>query len=251
MYIYILFISIFAFAHSEWEGIWNGREIAPNHPLARTVALLEFEDGVYCSATFLSRTTLLTAAHCLRHRNATEVSVKMRGNENQWVVKPAFQLETHPDFSYVQKPNRQVILKNDLALVHLAEPFEIEVTPAQISSRKWELGQAPFEVTDAGFGWGSRTLKLKILRTGKMKAHIERLELLGNRVGLREEMSSARQIACPGDSGGPVFLGEASSLEIIAVHSFSDGCLPGSLDRQYSELVEPSFDWIRSRVRSF
>lgn len=229
--------------------IENGNEVPPLGTLTQTVALLAFPGGGFCSASFLSSRTLLSAAHCFTRSGRPSVTVNVVGDNGRWVKTPVSSVQVHPQYSNRRGQYGQTLIRNDLAIVQLDRPFPHPVrtvtlappTPGMLAGT-WET------VTDVGYGFEAERRGSRVLRWGAMSAIVERIGQFENRDGLRQRKTTANQNVCSGDSGGAVFIGGSDSRRQVAVHSLADGCRYGSRGAS-SELVWPARAWIQPQIR--
>jgi protease YdgD len=106
------------------------RRMLPMHEQLewRGVGRLNFEDGGYCTATLLSETLVVTAAHCLfadaRRRRDSEVWFAAGYRNGKWqAIRQARRTAVHPD--YVSTPGTQANADQtvaDIALIELDAP---------------------------------------------------------------------------------------------------------------------------------
>ena len=230
--------------------IEGGKPVNPAEPLARTVALPRYPDGGWCSSSFLSARTLLTAGHCAEGRKAADVTVHVVSPTGTWESLPAKSLYSHPQYSHRTNADGDHIFRNDLAIVQLPQPFSFAVRTVTLAAPTGAMAAGEWgEVTDAGYGLGRRgDTGRPTLRWGSMVGHVAAIEQFDGREGLEQFKGSTKQNVCPGDSGGPVFLGAALSRIQIAVHSMADGCTAKSR-LTYSELLWPARAWLKAQIR--
>jgi hypothetical protein len=184
----------------------------------------------FCSGVVLTRTIILTAAHCVA--NASDTRVYLPGQPLLLLSRIA----KHPDFHADAPRTRSRSI--DLALVEIAEPLPVEfAAPPFAGAQRYEAGTA-FDI--AGFGV-SREDDAKT--SGALR--------LGH-VALRAPLSSVllwlddpqhETGACTGDSGGPVFTEDGKLAAIIA---FAEGLGSRRCGRlTQAVLVPPHLGWIQ------
>jgi hypothetical protein len=190
----------------------------------------------FCSGVVLTRTIVLTAAHCVA--NASDTRVYLPGQP----LLPLSRIAKHPDFQADAPRTRSRSI--DLALVEITEPLPAEfAAPAFAGAQRYEVGTA-FEI--AGFGV-SREDDAKT--SGALRA---------GQVILRAPLSSVllwlddphyETGACTGDSGGPVFTSDGKVAAIIAFAEGSGNRHCGKLTQ--AVLIAPHREWISNVVQSW
>jgi secreted trypsin-like serine protease len=227
----------------------NGTPISKASPLARTVALMRFKKGGFCSSSFLSSRTLLTAGHCAENHRAEDFTVMAVSADGKWEEQAASGLVNHPSYQHYKNSHGDILL-NDVAIIQLARPFSFSVRTVSLTAPTKPLtsGQSS-AITDVGYGYnrtgGGGGM---VLRYGSMAARLSPIDQFNGAPGLEHSKTSADQNVCPGDSGGPVLLGGTGSREQVAVHSLADGCTTDS-SVAFSTLVWPYRNWILPQVR--
>ena len=230
--------------------IENGNELGAVAPLAHTVALLRFgTGGGFCSASFLSSRTLLTAGHCLSGVNPRAVSVNVLNPNGGWIRVTASATAVHPGYRNYKGTYGQTMIHNDLALVQLAQPFPVPVRTVELAAFPDDRAQEWYPVFDVGYGYEYAKGGGLVLRWGQMNGRLATINQFGNRVGIEQRVTNQNQNVCPGDSGGAVLFGGIQSRQIVAVHSLSNGCGSNPSTSASSELVWPARDWILGQVR--
>jgi len=248
----LIFLSFLSEALAAPKGqprIENGIVVGRGDPLTRTVALLQFKNGGWCSSSFLSARTLLTAGHCAEKRAAGDLLVAVQNANGSWEQRALKRLTLHPGFSHVVNEAGEHIFKNDLAIAEIVSPFSFAVNTVKIAAPSAAMAKGNWEaVTDVGYGFSGPNSGGSVLRRGSMVGRVAKLKQLSGREGREQNRTSAAQNACPGDSGGAVLLGKINERQQIAVHSMADGCTAEST-LTYSELLYPAREWIQSQIR--
>jgi hypothetical protein len=190
----------------------------------------------FCSGVVLTRTIILTAAHCVS--SPSDARAYIPGQPLLAVRRVA----KHPDFHADAPRTRSRSI--DLALIETADPLPAEFTaPAFADAERYEIGTS-FEI--AGFG---------VAREGDAKSSGV---LRAGRVSLRAPLSSVllwlnnpqhETGACTGDSGGPVFTADGKLAAIVA---FAEGegmrhC--GKLTQ--AVLIASQRDWIERVIQGW
>lgn len=221
--------------------IENGNPISRSAALASTVAMLTYGGGSFCSASFLTNRTLITAAHCY----AANLTVNVPKPGGGYYQARSARVIKHPQYSNVRDRYGMVIIRNDLAIIQLAKPFPAPVRTVTLAAfPDLPTGQWA-QVTDVGYGFNRRNSGGMTLRWGTMLGRKQEIGQFDDRVGL-EQRNTRNQNVCPGDSGGAVLYGNNTSRHLVAVHSLANGCGTGRSTAASSELVWPARNWIRS-----
>lgn len=160
---------------------------------------------------------VLTAAHVLEDARA---NVRVRFDDGAKVA--AVQLVQHPEFA------RDRVGFNDIALVRLAKPLEIDAYPA---IAECPPGQ-PVQVV--GFGMFGRLDGGELDYDGRLRAGCNVVEhVRGTCLVCFAHRGRCRLLYCPasGDSGGPLFNAHGN---LVGIHSFT--ARPAGVRRgQYGE----------------
>lgn len=164
-----------------------------------------FTAGV-CTGTVIAPTAVLTAAHCLQGAQGAVVVTTANG---QSTAIPARSLTVHPGFG-LSSGNYYV---NDVAIIRTAKPLNAPRAPILIS-RSARQGE---EALVAGFGkTGPDDSSTGDIYAGRAVVS----SVTDNHV--RIDFTSDEAHPCFGDSGGALFVKEATGLAIVGVVSQSD-----------------------------
>lgn len=196
--------------------ITNGEKDGDQHPaVAGLVADQAYSDGtwLYCSGTLVSPTVVVTAAHCADDEARVRVTFHSAYEDGDPVYSGIFQAD--PAFSQRQND------PHDLAVVVLDQPVE-GIQPATLpQSGSLEhlpkdqsfvaVGYGAYEVTNQPGGHQYLYNDVRMVATSRLNAT--------TKTWLRLSMNASRGDGgtCYGDSGGPNFLGDTSTLAAITI----------------------------------
>lgn len=177
-----------------------------------------------CSATLVSPTVALTAAHCtdaLTARGVERVSVSFDSvlDPRGWTLHSG---------SYVTDPRygRDMGDLHDLAVILFDVPVEGVVPASLASSALGDLGRGPGDLRtlSVGYGFNDRVVgagRPQFVFDGARRATVSVLTAITpNWVKVRSRGGEGLGGVCYGDSGGPIFL--EGSQKVIAVISRGD-----------------------------
>ncbi|WP_342358535.1 S1 family peptidase [Terrarubrum flagellatum] len=193
----------------------------PSGSRRHTVAIV-LQRGL-CTGVLVERDLVLTAAHCLT-RNRVRSVVALDG-----AMKPRFlsvaAATVHPSFRYADRPIDAE--GADLALIRLAQPAPADMSPAPIA----RFGDAG-DLTLSGFGIGGARGSAGSGRAGTLREAPMRARALNWRdnrmiaaIGGTADEAIVGLGGCRGDSGGPLYGPDATS--VVGIVSWSSGA-PGA-----------------------
>lgn len=227
------------------ERIENGWTVPANNSISQSIALMESDRGL-CTATFLNRNFLLTAAHCTYKTTAQNTDILVRDPNGTWYKTTATQLITHPGFQ-IQKTANGTMVRNDVALIQISSQFPFPIYPIKIGNIT-EYIQQEKQVYIYGYGRNSSSGSgTGTLRWGKMRGIVESVELFYDRQGI-SMVPETNQALCGGDSGGPVMKIINSKRYLIGVNSLSNGCKNAPETTSKAEIAYTQLSWIRKYV---
>ena len=102
-------------------------------------------------------------------------------------------------------------------------------------------------MTIAVYGLDGQYGNAGVLRTGTMETSIEPVPLFHNQNGLMLR-HLGNQIVCPGDSGGAVIKGGATSQVLIGVNSLSSGCQGDSQSNSMAQILVNYKSWSKKQA---
>ena len=191
-----------------------------NAPLApaqgRRAVMIVGSGGTFCTGAAIARDLVLTAAHCVQP-GADYKLVEFDAAHSPQMLDVR-SVSRHPNF------NIQTLLAHrataDVALLKLAAPLPAAVVPATLgdSTTAPQVGDA-FTVTGYGLSVRHDAKTGGTLRTATLVATGKPGNLQIRLVDPATGGKSAGQGACTGDSGAPVYGGDA----LIGVVSWSTG----------------------------
>jgi len=203
------------------QSIYGGRPVSPEERLD-AVALTD-KDGVFCSATALSPTLIITAAHCLTTTPAADVRVYVGPGEaggmqigqyevKQLAINPAYD-PSHQDRGF------------DSAYLILKVPLDLPATtyvPILVDAdERNELLRGGSDSYLVGFGWSKKhVLGVKT----ETKATVRKL------YNVEAEIGGKGRDACQGDSGGPAYgLLKSGEWRLYGITSRGSDCGNGGV----------------------
>lgn len=212
-----------------------------------------------CGGSLLTRSWIITAAHCLYNKDEPLRAVAGTDNMNflyRAQLRSVAKTIMHPKFDITT-------YDNDIALVKVAHPFNLDSTFSHVGPICLEQGidVVPYDIaTICGFGASAFHQKA---RTHLYKTDIAIIDTntcnssFSN--AITENMICAggmiekKRDACSGDSGGPLQMDMDGHISLVGLVSFGNDCAlkgyPGiytRVDNYYNWIVkhldEPLFD---------
>lgn len=210
-----------------------------------------FDRGYTCGGTILNDGNwIMTAAHCLMHKNPDYVLERIRVSYDGLVLDGTHQLEKRRSgvTAICATGYDRVSLVDDIGLIRLDRPIDFTQTkarPATLASKtiddllEVDPGRAPTKLTAIGFGrtgpadgtlFGGTTLELMEVDLPVVNSAVN-----GGTVLLARAPGDTSS-ACVGDSGGPAHYTDLPSIRptVVGVTSYSQWPRDGSPHCQHA-----------------
>lgn len=214
-----------------------------------TVALVSPDGRQFCTGSLVTRTHVVTAAHCLAgyQDDSLFVAFGLKALPGEFAaerLRAAKRLAIHDEYSSVaMREIPATVAPRDIAFIELHEPAPAAYAPARLLGPSSELAEretlllAGFGLTH-WFGYGGGTLR---------KVEVTLTDVVDEAQEIMFGDSDGRS-ACMGDSGGPAFVTRGDQLYLIGVTSRgSSSCNSYGV---YTDLRQ-YIDWMRARVREW
>ncbi|MDQ3238552.1 MAG: S1 family peptidase [Actinomycetota bacterium] len=217
--VFLMFVAALAAAlacGSVAEAITNGQPDGNRHPnVGGLVNGTQYSDGtwLYCSGALISPTVFLTAAHCADDGSNVRVTFDPAYKDGDKTYAGTFQAD--PAYPGPSSDS------HDIAVVVFDEPVT-GIEPAELPTanrfnrlpkdqRFTSAGYGAYEVTNGPGGHQYLYDDVRQYATGTLNAI--------NKTWLRISMnaSTGNGGTCYGDSGGPNFLGDTSTIAAITI----------------------------------
>lgn len=191
-----------------------------------------------CSATLISDTMAITATHCYALFGNSEYVYFGSDIDEAEQRRKVKSFKTHENYIHYG-------LENDMAIIYFEGGLPEGFTPVELATEQ-EIAQTN-KFISAGYGIDERgqsgilkKTQLKRLNRPFFRKHPHRNS---TSVALR---ASSEGGACPGDSGGPMYISTDEGLKLAAVFSFDDPgrCLKYAVGTKVSSYAK----WIQKTM---
>jgi Trypsin len=212
-----------------------GGQPALGFPGVVAMAVFDGQRWNVCSAALVRPRVLMTAAHCLTGpgTNDSVVRVRVFGPGTRAVVyantgprRPAKVRVLKWWLGTTEGPRTATVQSNDIATVLLGgdlgpTPYARLATQAELA--RWRAQKVP--VTHVGYGSAGSSRYSRIPRSVDLP--LASLSLRGGFGATFSTGTTPTQSVCPGDSGSPAFVTDASSAVLVGTIAGSNGsCSP-------------------------
>lgn len=221
------------------------------YPFMATLWYLDGEEFKFkCGASYIGKNFFLTAAHCMKGREAIKTLVRM-GSKNIRSMPETIRVKR----VYIHRNFNPVNLKNDIAIVETDRPPSVKYKPIRLPCNHlinycYNIGSV---VKVIGFGKDREKLTQQHLEKMKevdlkIKALFEtgyHNGIIGKEVFLAGDVEKGMvKDACTGDSGGPCIKKIKDSWILVGIVSWGSGCGKEKFPGVYTRVLHYN-NWIR------
>lgn len=207
----------------------NGRNVAEGEfPFLVGIELRPIATGrTICGGTLITPTKVITAAHCVNDGFDVFVRLGSRDRNTPEQVVPASNVYVHPEYISRREDGALVEIRNDIAVIELAQPANVE--SPNIATIPW----GPELATDDEIrviGWGNTQTGRPIIAPRYPDlAQTVTIPLVAcdspSAIGENDFRNMCARdtrgaSACDGDSGGPIVQWDDEEYRLVAIVSF-------------------------------
>jgi secreted trypsin-like serine protease len=203
----------------------------------------------WCGASLLNKDHVLTAAHCVKGKLATNLRVAVGRtylDSTQGQVRNVVRINIHPSYSYVSSGYDVAVLKLSSAV--------IGITPIRVTPKYNNVFETPGRsLTVAGWGntqyMGDTPQNMSEAQVPVVSDATADTIYLSYVPSLMVAAGEEGVDTCQGDSGGPMFTRVSTSTGVVyyqvGITSFGTGCGEEGYPGVYTEVNNPNvFDFI-------
>ena len=218
------------------------------------IASVRYKDGEgaydqqFCGGTLIDKDSILTAAHCVRDIQASNLSVTVgtavldSAFDSRGQVRDVSRIDKHPSYKYPAKAY-------DVAVLKLKSPVT-GITPVRLPSTTQNGFEKPGSSLTVA-GWGStaqyweyypyRMREAQVPVVSDKQADVDYLSYVPKLMVAAGEMTDGGKKTCQGDSGGPLFAKKTTSTGAVVYYqvgitSFASGECGGDFPAVFTEV---------------
>jgi secreted trypsin-like serine protease len=198
------------------------------YPWMTFIQFTGFLDESYCTGAVINANWILTAAHCLLNKNASDTICAFGASRNSNQTIDAQLLVPHPDFTDEVYEGGQNLSTFDIALIRLSKPlvFSNVLSPICLPSKQYDFSNTTFIAA----GWGlkdyvdtqsfAETLQETTLKADSCSASTAFADKKICTVNTVGAVGVGSPSPCRGDSGGPLMLLDNGKYVAVGVSSY-------------------------------
>lgn len=198
--------------------------------------------GQFCGGSFIGGKYVLTAAHCVDDKAASEidVSIGIHDLNNEATEGQRVAVRAH----YIHQDYNASTAVNDIAILELVN----DVTATQVTlASETEVNNLSVGQSLTVMGWGNQSTTGKVYPTELYQVDLPYVDrgtcqnLGGNYATVGTDAICAGYQAggkdsCQGDSGGPLVVNDGGTYKQVGVVSWGDGCAQANAYGVYSNV---------------
>jgi hypothetical protein len=215
----------------------------------KNVAVILLNGLPHCTATVVSQSTLLTAAHCIKGHITKELLAagKVTAVFGSVYTEPLFDPVVIVDATYPNTPDMQfdpATLRHDIAVIYTKNPISytgIKLAAMHDGKPSWaQIKSDQKKLIFVGFGFN-------VIDNEKVGLGIKREASWG--ISGYDDLAISFSVpgtnTCMGDSGGPGFLEGDAKLTLVAITSGGDEACTYGFDTR----VDSYLPWLTTRLK--